>query len=87
MTIMMALVMLFPLSFIRYGRGVRVVDAYLGGANVNRSVSFRGSANAVEEVTMHNYYLRGLLSEPWLSRWGVAGGAVLLAIMLGLAFL
>jgi len=87
MTIMMALVMLFPLSFIRYGRGVRVVDAYLGGANVNRSVSFLGSANAVEDVTMHNYYLRGLISESWLSRWGVAGGAVFLAIMLGMAFL
>lgn len=87
MTIMMALVMLFPLSFIRYGRRVKVVDAYLGGANVNRSVSFLGSANAVEEVTMHNYYLRGLISETWLTRWGVVGGTVFLVIMLGVVFL
>ena len=48
-------------AFIRYGRGVKVVDAYLGGANVNSSVRFLGSASAVEEVTMHNYYLRGLI--------------------------
>ena len=34
MTIMMVMVMLFPLSFINYGRGVKVMDAYLGGANV-----------------------------------------------------
>ena len=87
MTIMMALVMLFPLSFIRYGHGVKVVSAYLGGANVNRSVSFLGSANAVEEVTMHNYYLRGLISETWLSRWGVVGSTVFLAIMLGVVCL
>ena len=87
MTIMMALVMLFPLSFFRYGHGVKVVDAYLAGANVNRSISFLGSANAVENVTMHNYYLRGLISETWLSRWGVAGSTVVLAIMLGMSFL
>lgn len=87
MTIMMAMVMLFPLSFIRYGRGVKVVDAYLGGANVNSSTRFLGCASAVEEVTMHNYYLRGLVSEAWLSRWGAICGAGILAAMLFLSFL
>jgi len=87
MTIMMVFVLLFPLSFIRYGRGVKVVDAYLGGANVPSSVSFVGSANAVENVTMHNYYLRSLLNEAWLSRWGVIGCALALAAMLGMACL
>jgi len=87
MMMMMALVMLFPVSFIRHGRGAKVVDSYLGGANVDHSVSFLGSASAVEEVTMRNYYLGGLLSETWLSRWGVIAGTVFLAIMLGVAFL
>jgi ech hydrogenase subunit A len=82
MAIMLAMITLFPLSFLNYGRGVKVVDAYLGGANVNSSVRFLGSANAVEEVTMHNYYLRGLMSETWLSRWGGIGGSVFLAVML-----
>ena len=39
MTIMMLMVMLFPLSFLNYGRGVKVMDAYLGGANVQSSVA------------------------------------------------
>ena len=86
MTIMMVMVMLFPLSFINYGRGVKVMDAYLCGANVQRSESFLGSGSHVEPVTMHNYYLRGFFTEAWLSRWGVRSAAGLLAIMLVLAF-
>ena len=39
------------------------MDAYLGGANVHSSVRFLGSANAVQDVTMRNYYLRGVFSE------------------------
>ena len=85
MTVMMLMVMLFPLSFINYGRGVRVTDAYLGGANVQSSVRFLGSGDHVEDVTMNNYYLRDVLSEEWLSRWGVRCSAALLAIMLLLA--
>jgi len=81
MAIMMVFVLLFPLSFIWYGQGVKVVDAYLGGANVRSSVRFLGSGSAVESVTMHNYYLRDVLNEGWLSRWGVICGAVALAVM------
>jgi hypothetical protein len=36
---------------------------------------------------MHNYYLRDILSETWLSRWGVVGSAVLLAVMFLMAFI
>ncbi len=87
MTIMMAMVMLFPITFFNYGIGVRVTDAYLGGANLHSSTRFLGSASAVENVTMHNYYLRGILSEAWLSRWGAAGSVALLAVMFLMAFL
>ena len=71
MTIMMVMVMLFPLSFINYGRGVKVMDAYLGGANLQSSVRFLGSAAQPQDVAINNYYLRGVLSEAWLARWGV----------------
>jgi ech hydrogenase subunit A len=87
MTIMMAMVMLFPVSFMGYGRGVKVVDAYLGGANVHSSVQFRSTADSVQDVTTGNYYLRNLFSETWLSRWGVIGCALLLVAMLTVAFL
>jgi len=87
MTIMMALVMLFPITFINYGHGVRVTDAYLGGANLHSSTRFAGSANSVQNVAIGNYYLHNIFSEAWLSRWGVIGSAVLLAVMFLLAFL
>jgi len=86
MTIMMVMVMLFPLSFINYGRGVKVMDAYLGGANVQSSVRFLGSGAHVEDVTMNNYYLRGFFSEAWLARWGVISATTILTLMLLLAF-
>jgi ech hydrogenase subunit A len=87
MTIMMAMVMLFPLSFMNYGRGVKVVDAYLGGANVHSSVQFRSSADSVQDVAIGNYYLRNIFSEAWLSRWGVIGCAAMLTVMLVVACL
>jgi ech hydrogenase subunit A len=85
MTIMMVMIMLFPLSFINYGRGVRVTDAYLGGANVPSSARFLGSGNAEHEVKTNNYYLHGFVSEAWLSRWGVLCGTTLLALMVAAA--
>jgi ech hydrogenase subunit A len=87
MTIMMAMVMLFPITFINYGRGVRVTDAYLGGANLHSSTLFVGSANSVQNVTIGNYYLHNILSEAWLSRWGVVGSAALLLVMFVMACL
>ena len=87
MTIMMAMVMLFPLSFMNYGRGVKVVDAYLGGANVQSSVHFRSTADTVQDVAIGNYYLRNIFSEAWLSRWGVISCTGLLVTLLVVAFL
>ncbi|MGA3007000.1 MAG: proton-conducting transporter membrane subunit, partial [Opitutaceae bacterium] len=82
MMIMMAMVLLFPLSFIGYGRGVKVVDAYLGGANAQSSGQFRSMADSVQDVKIGNYYLHNLLSESWLSRWGVISCSAVLAAML-----
>jgi ech hydrogenase subunit A len=85
MIIMMVMIMLFPLSYINYGRGVRVTDAYLGGANVPSSARFLGSGNAEHEIITNNYSLRGVVSEPWLTRYGVLSSTVLLALMVGTA--
>jgi ech hydrogenase subunit A len=87
MMIMMVMIMLFPMSFLHYGRGVKVMDAYLGGANLQSSVRFRGSAMAVEEVAINNYYLRGFFSEGWLARVGVVCCSVLLLIILATTIL
>jgi ech hydrogenase subunit A len=87
MMIMMALVMLFPASFLNYGRGVKVMDAYLGGANVQSSVRFLGSGNVVNEAKSQNYYLRDFLDETALNRWGSRIAGVLLGAMLAAALL
>jgi ech hydrogenase subunit A len=81
MVIMMVLILLFPITFFNYGRGVRVTDAYLGGVNEHGSTSFRGSANAVQNVSIGNYYLLNIFDETALSNWGAGYGAVMLAIM------
>ena len=85
MMIMMLMVMLFPLSFLHYGRGVKVMDAYLGGANVQSSVRFLGSARQIHPVTMNNYYLRDFLDETRLARNGALCGTALLVGMLAFA--
>ncbi|HHY85506.1 MAG TPA: NADH-quinone oxidoreductase subunit L [Verrucomicrobia bacterium] len=87
MVSMMALVVLFPVAFIRYGRGVRVADAYLGGANADDSAHFRTTADSIATVAMGNYYLNNLFDESSLSRWGVAAATTVLAAMLLLLFL
>lgn len=87
MSIMLAMVMLFPLSFINYGKRVKVVDAYLGGANINNNVEFRGCAGSVKGMSMYNYYLEDYFNEKQLLKFGVMISIVLVIAMLGLSLL
>ena len=82
MVIMLALVSLFPLSFLHYGRNVKVVDPYLGGANTGQGNLFTGSAGTVRGMSMQNYYLTGLLPEAKLVQAGVVLAGLLLAGLL-----
>ncbi|MCX5687922.1 MAG: proton-conducting transporter membrane subunit [Candidatus Omnitrophica bacterium] len=70
MSIMLAMVMLFPLSFINYGKRVKVVDAYLAGANTETSIRFRGAAGSVKDMQMKNYYLEKYFGEAKLYKFG-----------------
>lgn len=87
MTIMMVMVLLFPLSFLNYGRGVKVMDAYLGGANLKSSVRFLGPAEKPQDVQLGNYYLRNIFNEEKMVRAGVYSCGVLLALMLAASVL
>lgn len=82
MTCMISLVLLFPLSFLRYGRGVKVMDAYLSGANFQGSTQFVGSAQQVQSVANSNYYLRNFFNEAQLSKWGMLAATAMLVFML-----
>lgn len=82
MTMMMAVVMLFPLSFLNYGRGVKVMDTYLGGANAQSSVRFRGALDQVHQLSLNNYYLHRFFNEDLLVRWGIFTCAGILFVLI-----
>jgi ech hydrogenase subunit A len=82
MLIMLAMISLFPLSFLNYGRRVKVNDAYLGGANLETSsVRFQGALGQAQSMQMKNYYLGDYLSEAWMLRLGVALCSALVAAL------
>jgi ech hydrogenase subunit A len=85
MTIMLGMVALFPVTFFVYQKKVRVVDAYLGGANMDSSVLFQGAAGQVKTVQMRSYYLERLFGEQRLSLFGGIACAALLFVMFGVA--
>ena len=82
MLIMLGMIALFPLSFFNYGRRVRVVDPYLGGANADGGMKFTGSAGAVPEMTMKNYYLSSWFGEEKLFTPGAVFTALIIVLML-----
>jgi ech hydrogenase subunit A len=77
--IMLTLVCLFPLSFLFYGRKIKVVDPYLGGANVASGSQFRNALGEAKAMEMHNYYLNSLFPEKKWLRAGVLIAWLLLA--------
>jgi ech hydrogenase subunit A len=86
MSIMLTLVCMFPLTFLRYDKGVKVVNAYLAGANTaNKSYQFLGSLRDVKDMEMKNYYLEGAFGEKGLMRLGAILGVlfVIAVIVIG----
>ncbi len=85
MSIMLGMVALFPITFFVYQRKVRVVDAYLGGANVDSSILFQGAAGQVKSMELRNYYLPRLFGEQRLSLFGGIACAALIFVMFGVS--
>jgi ech hydrogenase subunit A len=85
MSIMLGMVALFPTTFVFYGRRVRVVDAYLAGANVESSTQFQGSAGRVTDMEMGSYYLSRIFGEAWLLPAGIITCSAIVLVMLGVS--
>ena len=85
MSIMLGMVALFPITFFVYQRKVRVVDAYLGGANVDSSILFQGAAGQVKSMELRNYYFQRLFGEQRLSLFGAIACAALIFVMFGVS--
>ncbi len=82
MAIMLGMLALFPLSFINYGKRVKVVDAYLGGANADSHTQFRGAGYAVKDMELRSYYLGKYFGESGLFKYGMMVSIVLLTVMI-----
>jgi ech hydrogenase subunit A len=90
MGLMLAMVAMFPLSFLNYNRKVKVVDAYLAGANVESTdgqARFQGSAGIIRDMSMHNYYLGQLLGEDRVFKGGFWIAIAVLIAMAGVFLL
>ncbi|MEI6971718.1 MAG: proton-conducting transporter membrane subunit [bacterium] len=90
MGLMLGMVAMFPLSFFNYNRKVKVVDAYLGGANVESTdgrARFQGSAGTVRDLSMRNYYIGQLLGEERVFRVGFWAAIATLIVLAGIVFL
>jgi len=85
MSIMLGMVALFPATFFVYGRRVRVVEAYLGGGNVDSSLLFQGAGGEVKSMEMKNYYLARVFGEKRLFLAGVISCAALIFVMFGVS--
>jgi ech hydrogenase subunit A len=86
MALMLGMVAMFPLSFFNYNRKVKVVDAYLGGANVESLdgvARFQGSAGIIRDMSMHNYYIGQLLGEERVFKCGFWVAIATLVILAG----
>ena len=85
MTIMLGMVALFPTTFFVYGRRVRVVDAYLGGANADSSTRFQAAAGRVASMEMGSYYLSRVFGESPLLPAGIIICTAIVLVMLGVS--
>jgi ech hydrogenase subunit A len=82
MTLMLGGLFLLPLLFWLWPPQYKEVSAYLSGANVNGSASFRGAAGAERQVTTRSYYLAGFLNEQRLTFGAVLATSVVAVVML-----
>lgn len=81
MSVMLVMFMLFPVCFFFYGRDVKVVQPYLGGANIESTNNFIGAAQATKQMVMNNYYLEKYFGEQKLFKYGVVISIVFIAMM------
>lgn len=82
MSIMLAMVMLFPLSFINYGKRVKVVDVYLAGDNTDKGTAFYDSFGVGRDMQMRSFYLVNYIKENKLFRVSVTVCVILMAAVI-----
>lgn len=67
MVMMVGLVLILPFSLLFYGKDSKIVEVYLGGANVSDNMKFQGVMGKVNDLKMRNYYMDNYFGERKLS--------------------
>ncbi|MDD4255827.1 MAG: proton-conducting transporter membrane subunit [Methanofollis sp.] len=70
MVLMIALLLVLPLSYLSYRKQGRTMPAYMGGRPTTPDMKFLGSLGIEREMTMRNYYFTDLFGEAKLLKVG-----------------
>jgi len=80
MLLMMALLLLLPISFLLFKRSAKHLPAYMGGRPATEDRRFAGSLGITREAQTRNYYLNDYFGEAKLFRPGLAVCTALIII-------
>ncbi len=80
MLLMMALLLLLPISFLLFKRSAKHLPAYMGGRPATEDRRFAGSLGLTREAQTRNYYLNDYFGEAKLFRPGLAVCTALIII-------
>ena len=80
MLLMMALLLVLPISFLLFKRSAKHLPAYMGGRPATADRRFAGSLGLTREAQTRNYYLNDYFGEAKLFRPGLAVCAALIII-------
>jgi len=84
--IMMALVIVLPLSLLSYKK-LNYRPQYLAGTNVGEKDKFYGAMGITRDLTMRSFYMNSIFGEEKLFRLGVVSSIILIIIMFGVGLL
>ena len=85
MLLMMALLLILPVSFLLFKRTARHLPAYMGGRPATPDLHFAGSLGMTREAQTRNYYLTEYFGEAKLFRPGATVCIVLILVSWALA--
>jgi ech hydrogenase subunit A len=80
MLLMMALLLVLPISFMLFKRSAKHLPAYMGGRPATADRRFAGSLGLTREAQTRNYYLNDYFGEAKLFRPGLAVCTALIII-------
>jgi len=82
MFLMLAVILMMPFSLLYFRKDRKRLSPYMSGRTTIAGAKFAGTAGAVKDLSLRNYYLENIFSEEKLLRIGVPICALLVLAML-----